>query len=57
MLLGSHLQIPIIPGVNPIEDSTALDTVFFTDADKVRFQNLKLRKIKGDELKLYIIQP
>lgn len=45
--LGKRLQLQIIPGVNPYEDSTALDTILFTDADKVRFQNGKLRKIGG----------
>lgn len=47
MLLGKRLQISFIPGVNPISDSTELDTLQFTAADKVRFQNGKLRKIKG----------
>ena len=47
MLLGKRIQLPIIPGVNPISDSTELDTVFFTSADKVRFQGGKLRKLKG----------
>jgi hypothetical protein len=47
MLLGKRQQIAFIPGVNPITDSTELDTLQFTIADKVRFQNGKLRKIKG----------
>lgn len=47
MLLGKRIQIPIIPGVNPTSDSTELDTVYFTDADKVRFQSGKLRKLLG----------
>src|SRR5271170_6284924 len=47
MLLGKRQQISFIPGVNPISDSTELDTLRFTAADKVRFQNGKLRKIKG----------
>lgn len=47
MLLGKRVQIPIIPGVNPTSDSTELDTIFFTAADKVRFQEGKLRKLKG----------
>lgn len=47
MLLGKRVQIPIIPGVNPTSDSTELDTIFFTEADKVRFQEGKLRKLKG----------
>lgn len=37
----------IQPYVNPESDATALDTMFFTDADKVRFDGGKLRKIKG----------
>lgn len=36
-----------MPGVNPSADSTALDTIFFTDSDKVRFQFGKLRKQQG----------
>ncbi len=47
MLLGNRTQLPIIPGVSPLTDSTELDTILFTAADKVRFQNGKLRKIKG----------
>lgn len=46
-LLGKRVQLPINPLVNPLEDSTELDTIYFTDTDKVRFQNGKLRKIKG----------
>lgn len=47
MQLGRRSVIPIIPGVNPEEDSTALDTLYFTDANRVRFQNGKLRQIGG----------
>lgn len=46
-LLGKRTPLPINPWVNPLEDSTELDTIYFTDTDKVRFQNGKLRKIKG----------
>ena len=45
--LGKKIPIPIIPSVNPIEDSTELDTVFFTDVDKVRFVSGKLTKLRG----------
>ena len=45
--LGKKYPLPIIPSVNPLEDSTQLDTIFFTAADKVRFQKGKLRKIRG----------
>jgi len=47
MLLGKRSVIPIVPGVNPNEDSTALDTLYFTDANRIRFQNGKLRQIGG----------
>jgi hypothetical protein len=47
MLLGKRQQINIVPGVNPLTDSTELDTIYFTAADKVRFQGGKLRKLKG----------
>src|SRR6185437_9606603 len=47
MLLGKRVQLPIPSGVTPIEDATELDTIYFTDSDKIRFQNGKLRKIKG----------
>lgn len=47
MLLGKRSVIPIVPGVNPKEDSTALDTLYFTDANRIRFQNGKLRQIGG----------
>ncbi len=48
MQLGNRTKIPIIPGVNPSEDSTALDTeLTFVDANRVRFQNGKLRQIGG----------
>ena len=46
-LLGKRIQLPINPLVNPLEDSTELDTIYFTNTDKVRFQNGKLRKLKG----------
>jgi hypothetical protein len=46
-ILGKRVELPIIPAVNPLDDATALDTIFFTDTNKVRFQNGKLRKIKG----------
>jgi hypothetical protein len=45
--LGKRVKLAIIPGVNPLEDSTALNTLLFTDSDKIRFQNGKLRKIGG----------
>lgn len=47
MLLGNRIAIPIVPGVNPITDSTELDTLLFTEGDKIRFQLGKLRKMKG----------
>lgn len=46
-ILGKKYPLIIEPFVNPSDDSTALDTMFFTDADKVRFDGGKLRKIKG----------
>lgn len=46
-ILGKRVSVPIIPGVMPLEDSTELDTLYFTNSDKIRFQNGKLRKIKG----------
>lgn len=45
--LGKRVAVPIVPGVMPLEDSTELDTLYFTNSDKIRFQNSKLRKIKG----------
>ena len=45
--LGKRVPLQIIPGVNPLEDSTPLDTVLFTAGDKIRFQEGKLRKIGG----------
>lgn len=45
--LGKRVQIPFLPSVNPIEDSTELDTIYFTEMDKCRFQDNKLRKING----------
>lgn len=47
MLLGQRSTIAIVPGVTPEEDSTALDTLYFTDSDRIRFQNGKLRQIGG----------
>lgn len=49
MQLGQRSTIPIVPGVNPEEDSTSLDTLYFTDSNRVRFQNGKLRQIGGWE--------
>jgi hypothetical protein len=46
-LLGKKLPIEIAAGVNPINDSTGLDTIYYTNTDKVRFQNGKLRKMAG----------
>jgi hypothetical protein len=45
--LGKRVKLPIIPGVNPSEDSTPLDTIIFADGDKIRFQEAKLKKIGG----------
>ena len=45
--LGKRIKLAIIPGVNPLEDSTPLDTILFADGDKIRFQDGKLRKIGG----------
>jgi hypothetical protein len=45
--LGKRIKLAIIPGVNPLEDSTPLDTILFTDGDKIRFQEGKLRKVGG----------
>lgn len=47
MLLGKRSIIPIVPGVMPDEDSTDLDSLLFSDMDKMRFQNGKLRNIGG----------
>lgn len=47
MLLGKKIQLEIVPGVNPSSDSTPLDTIFWTNADKIRFQGGKLRKLLG----------
>lgn len=47
MQLGNRSVIAIVPGVTPEEDSTALDTLYFTDSDRIRFQNGKLRQING----------
>jgi hypothetical protein len=48
-ILGKRINLPVVPGVNPLEDSTPLNTILFTDSDKIRFQNGKLRKIGGWE--------
>lgn len=47
MLLGKRIPLKIAPGVNPSSDSTALDTIYWTNSDKIRFQGGKLRKMLG----------
>lgn len=47
MQLGKRSKIAIVPGVTPKEDSTALDTLYFTDSNRIRFQSGKLRQING----------
>jgi hypothetical protein len=46
-ILGKKAVVPIVSGVMPLEDSTELDTLYFTNTDKIRFQNGRLRKLKG----------
>src|SRR6267154_1286044 len=45
--LGKKLQVQIQPGVSPKEDFTELDSFTYVNSDKVRFQNGRLRKLKG----------
>lgn len=45
--LGKKVRIQVAPGVTPINDATNLDTVFYTKADKIRFQKGRMRKMGG----------
>lgn len=45
--LGKKVLIEMIPGVSPTTDFTNLDAITYVDADKVRFINGRLRKLKG----------
>lgn len=45
--LGKKALIQIAPGVSPTSDFTNLDAITYVDADKVRFINGRLRKLKG----------
>lgn len=47
--LGKKIEVQILPGVMPINDGTNLESLAYTNADKVRFQHGKLRKLKGWE--------
>lgn len=49
-ILGKRVQIQVAPGVIPSSDATNLESIAYTNADKVRFQLGKLRKLKGWEL-------
>jgi len=45
--LGNKLPIQVAPGVIPATDATNLESPAYTNANKVRFQYGKLRKLKG----------
>lgn len=45
--LGSRQVIEITPGITTPSDATNLDVLTYTDGDKIRFQNGKLRKLGG----------
>lgn len=45
--LGKKLQVQIQPGVSPMADFTELDSFTYVDSNRVRFQNGRLRKLKG----------
>lgn len=45
--LGQKVLIQVAPGVSPTTDFTQLDSLTYVAADKVRFQNGRLRKLKG----------
>lgn len=51
-ILGKRFQLQIAPGIIPSTDATNLESIAYTNADKVRFQYGKLRKLKG-WIKLY----
>lgn len=50
--LGKRFQLQIQAGVVPSTDATNLESIAYTNADKIRFQYGKLRKLKG-WVKLY----
>lgn len=45
--LGKKALLQIAPGVSPPTDLTNLESIYYTNSDKIRFQHGKLRKLKG----------
>jgi hypothetical protein len=45
--LGKKVMLDIAPGVNPITDNTELNTIYYTNCDKIRFEEGRARKIGG----------
>lgn len=45
--LGTKTLIQIAPGVSPETDLTNLESIYYTNGDKIRFQHGKLRKLNG----------